>query len=405
MPLWKRNLWVCWFGSFATAAGLSLVLPFLPLYIEMLGVHEVGAVAQWSGAAFGATFITAALFSPVWGKLADQHGRKLMLLRASLGMAVIMALMGFVQNVYQLFALRLLMGIVSGYISAATILVATQTPSEYSGWALGTLSTGQVSGTLLGPLIGGWLAEVIGLRHVFWVTGGILFIAFFVTHFMIKEEFRRPEQKVELTFKEVWSKVQNPRAVMAMFLTTMMIQVANLTIEPIVTIYVKQLVQDLSHLALIAGLVVSAPGLANVFSASRLGRISDKKGPSKVLFFSLLLAALVFVPQAYVQNSWQLMGLRFLLGIAMAGMLPAVNTMIRKSVPDAVSGRVFGYNQSAQYVGNVTGPILGGQIAAHFGLHYVFLFTAVLLLINALWVHHIDTALINGNEGTGPSLQ
>lgn len=175
----------------------------------------------------------------------------------------------------------------------------------------------------------------------------------------------------------------------------------NLTIEPIVTIFVKQLVQDLSHLALIAGFVVSAPGLANVFCASRLGRISDKKGPSKVLFFSLLLAALVFVPQAYVQNSWQLMGLRFLLGIAMAGMLPAVNTMIRKSVPDAVSGRVFGYNQSAQYVGNVTGPILGGQIAAHFGLHYVFLFTAVLLLINALWVRHIDSVLTNGNGGTG----
>lgn len=393
MPLWKRNLWVCWFGSFATGAGLSLVLPFLPLYIEMLGVHEVGAVAQWSGAAFGATFVTAALFSPVWGKLADLYGRKLMLLRASLGMAVIMTLMGFVQNVYQLFALRLLMGVVSGYISASITLVATQTPAQHSGWALGTLSTGQVSGSLLGPLMGGWLSEIIGLRHVFWITGGLLFAAFLVTYFLIKEEFIPQEQKEELGFKDVWGKVQNPKAVMAMFLTTAIIQVANLSIEPIVTIYVKQLVQDLSHIALIAGFVVSAPGLANVLSASRLGRISDKKGPSRVLFFSLILAVLVFVPQAYVQNPWQLMGLRFVLGIAMAGMLPAVNTLIRKNVPDSVSGRVFGYNQSAQYVGSVTGPVLGGQLAAHFGLHYVFSFTAVLLAVNALWVHHIGRML------------
>ncbi|HVJ50655.1 multidrug efflux MFS transporter [Desulfitobacterium sp.] len=389
MPLWKRNLWVCWFGSFATGAGLSLVLPFLPLYIEMLGVHNVAAVEQWSGLAFGATFITAAIFSPLWGKLADRHGRKLMLLRASIGMAVIMILMGFAQNVYQLVGLRLLMGLVSGYISAATTLVATQTPYEHSGWALGTLSTGQVSGNLLGPLIGGWLSEVIGLRHVFFVTGGFLILAFLVTYLLIKEDFR-PEQKLELGFKEVWSKIENPKAVMAMFLTTMMIQVAILTIEPIVTVYVKQLVQDVTHLALIAGFVVSIPGLANIFSASRLGRISDQKGPSKVLFFSLLLAALVFVPQAYVQTPWQLMGLRFILGIAMAGMLPAVNTLIRKSVPGSVSGRIFGYNQSAQYLGNVTGPLLGGQIAAYYGIRYVFLFTAALLVINALWVRHID---------------
>lgn len=389
MPLWKRNLWVCWFGSFATGAGLSLVLPFLPLYIEILGVHDVGAIEQWSGAAFGATFILAAIVSPLWGKLADQYGRKVMLLRASLGMAVVMTLMGFSQNVYQLVALRLLMGAVSGYISASITLVATQTPKQHSGWALGTLSTGHVSGTLLGPLLGGWLSEVIGLRHVFFVTGLLLFMAFVVSYFLIKEEFN-PQKSVNLSYKEVWSKIQNPKALIAMFVTSLMIQLANLSIEPIITVYIKQLLQDTTHIALISGFVVSASGLANVLSASRLGKMSDQKGPDKVLLFSLLLAAFVIIPQAYVQNPWQLMGLRFLLGIATAGMLPAVNALIKKSVPSSVSGRVFGYNQSAQYLGNVTGPLMGGQIAASYGIHYVFFFTAALLILNSLWVYRIE---------------
>lgn len=389
MPLWKRNLGVLWFGSFATGAGMSLVLPFLPLYIELLGIHNVAAVEQWSGIAFGATFLTAAILSPLWGKLADQRGRKLMLLRASLGMAIVMTLMGFAQNVYQLVGLRLLMGMVSGYISAAITMVATQTPREHSGWALGTLSTGQVSGNLMGPLIGGWLAEVIGLRHIFFITGALLFLAFIVSFLFIKENFNR-RKSAELSFIEVWSKVENPKIILAMFVTTLMIQLANLSIEPIVTVYVKQLVQDVSHIALISGFVVSASGLANVLSASRLGKISDRKGPAKVLFFSLLLAAIVFIPQAFVQNPWQLMGLRFILGIATAGMLPAVNTLIKKSVPDIVSGRIFGYNQSAQYLGSIAGPLLGGQMAAYYGIHYVFFSTAALLVINALWVRQIE---------------
>ena len=389
MPLWKRNLGVLWFGSFATGAGMSLVLPFLPLYIEMLGIHSVAAVEQWSGIAYGSTFLTAAILSPLWGKLADQRGRKLMLLRASLGMAIVMTLMGFAQNVYQLVGLRLLMGMVSGYISAAITMVATQTPREHSGWALGTLSTGQVGGMLLGPILGGWLAEVIGLRHVFFITGGLLFLAFIVSYLFVKENFNW-RKSVELSFKEVWSKVENPKAVLAMFVTTLMIQLANLSIEPIVTVYVKQLVQDVSHIALISGFVVSASGFAIVLSASRLGKISDRKGPGKVLFFSLLLAAVVFIPQAFVQNPWQLMGLRFILGIATAGMLPAVNTLIKKNVPDTVSGRVFGYNQSAQYLGSVAGPILGGQMAAYYGIRYVFFSTAALLVINALWVRQIE---------------
>jgi MFS transporter, DHA1 family, multidrug resistance protein len=388
VPLWKRNLFVCWFGSFATTAGMSLVTPFLPLYIEQLGVHSTAAVEQWSGVAFGSTFLLSAIASPIWGKVADKHGRKLMLVRASLGMAIIVALMGFAQNVYELVGLRLLMGSVSGFIAAAITLVATQTPKEHAGWALGTLSTGTVGGTLLGPLIGGYLAETIGLRNVFFATGVLMLVAFTASLLFVRENFQ-PSSKVALKRREVWQLIPNPKVVWAMFITTFILQLANMSIQPIVTVYVKQLSNHSTHVALISGVVVAAAGLANVLAAPRLGKLSDKVGPRKVLLVALIGAGIVFIPQAFVQNPWQLMGLRFLLGIATAGLLPSINTLVKRSSPDAIAGRVFGYNQSAQYLGSIGGSVLGGQMAAYFGIHYVFFSTSALLLLNALWVFRI----------------
>ncbi|CAM3972720.1 multidrug efflux MFS transporter [Alicyclobacillus pomorum] len=389
MQLWKRNLWVCWFGSFATTAGMSLITPFLPLYIEQLGVHETGAVEQWSGIAFGATFLLSAIVSPIWGRLADKRGRKLMLIRASLGMAVVVTVMGFVQNVYELVGLRLLMGAVSGYIAAAITLVATQTPKEHSGWALGTLSTGTVGGTLLGPLIGGYLAEALGLRNVFFVTGGLLLVAFAASILFVREQFTPAKEATSLSFREVWKLIPNPQVVAAMFVTTFILQLANMSIQPIVTVYVEQLTPHSAHVALIAGVVMASAGFANVLSAPWLGQLSDKVGPRKVLLVALVAAGVLFIPQAFVTNPWQLMILRFFLGIATAGLLPSINALVRRSAPTSIAGRVFGYNQSAQYLGNIGGAVLGGQMAAYFGIHYVFFSTSALMLLNALWVAQI----------------
>ena len=397
MPLWKRNLYILWSGCFITMIGSSLVIPFLPLYIEQLGVKEVASIAQWSGLAYSATFMLSAFVSPIWGRVADKHGRKLMLLRASLGMAVIMTLTGLVQNVYQLFFLRLLMGAVNGYVSAAITLVATQTPREHTGWALGTLSTGAVSGTLIGPLLGGILSEIIGLHHVFFVTGGFMLLSFLVTLLFVREDFIKPT-RTDLTNQEVFKMIKHPKVLIAMFLTTFMIQFANMSIEPIVTIYVKQLAQNMGHVAIVSGAVISVAGISNILAAPWLGRLADKYGARKILLISLLFAAIVFIPQAFVQNLWQLMGLRFLLGIALAGMLPSVNSLIKRSVPPSVSGRVFGYNQSAQFLGNIAGPNLGGQMAAYLGIQYVFISTSVLLFMNAGWVYITEKKLLGTQE-------
>lgn len=378
---------VCWFGSFVTLIGMSQIAPIMPLYIKQLGIHNVSLISQISGIAFGATFIVSAVFSPIWGYVADRYGRKPMLLRASLGMALVVGSMGLAQNVYQLIGLRILQGVITGYSTACTTLIATQTEKKHSGWALGVLSTAFVSGSLLGPLIGGYLDEFLGLKFTFFLTGGLMLVAFFTTLFFVKEDFVPSEKKKVESAKEIWKKLPNSSIVLTLFVSSFILQFAYYSVEPIITIYIGQLSSSLNHVALISGMAFSASGLANIIAAPRLGKLSDKIGPQKVVLGALILAGLIFIPQALVKTPWQLMALRFCLGIATAGLAPSINTLLKKITPEKLTGRIFGFNISAYYMGTFTGSVVGGQIAAHLGIKYVFFITSSLLFFNAVWVY------------------
>ncbi|AQR93677.1 multidrug efflux MFS transporter [Clostridium saccharoperbutylacetonicum] len=386
MEMWKKNLIVCWFGIFVAAIGMSQIAPVLPLYIQHLGVQDTATITKISGIAFGITFIISAIFSPIWGSAADKYGRKPMILRASLGMAITIGCMGFAPNVYILIGLRLLQGVITGYSTACTALIATQTDKEHAGYALGTLSTASIAGSLLGPTVGGFIDEILGLQSVFFITGALLLISFITTLIFVKESFVREEKKV-LTIEEVWSTVPQKSLTVTMFLTFFILSVALYSVEPIVAIYVKQLSNNSSHIALLAGITFSASGLANIIAAPRLGKLSDKIGAHKVMLACLIGAVIIFIPQAFVQNTWQLMGLRFLLGLASAGLNPSVNIILKKITPSSLTGRVFGFNMSAGYLGVFGGSVLGGQIAGILGMQYVFFITSALLLANAIWVY------------------
>jgi len=386
LEIWKRNLIVCWFGIFVASVGMSQIAPVLPLYIKHLGITNTASIAQLSGLAFGITYIIAAIFSPIWGYAADKYGRKPMILRASLGMAIVIGTMGLAQNVYQLIGLRLLQGAITGYSTACTTLIATQTDKEHAGEALGTLSTASIAGSLLGPMIGGYIAETLGFQPVFFITGALLLISFITTALFIKESFTREDKKT-LSLKETWSSVPEKSLTITMFVTFFVLAVALYSVEPIITVYITQLSRNTSHIALLAGLAFSASGLANIIAAPRLGRLSDKIGAHKVMLVALIIAGLIFIPQAFVKNPWQLMGLRFLLGLTTAGLTPSVSVLIKKITPDSLTGKVFGFNMAAGYLGIFAGAVLGGQVAAYFGIRYVFFITSALLFINAVWVY------------------
>ncbi len=380
---WQRNLYVCLFGAFTTILSMTLLLPFLPIYIQHLGVSDPAAIVQWSGIAFGITFLMAALVSPLWGKLADRYGRKLTLMRAAFGMAVVMSAMGLAHNVYELVFLRFMAGLAGGYASGSMILVATQTPKSRSGWALGTLSTGVLAGNLLGPLAGGVLPGWIGIRNTFFLAGGAIFIAFLATTFLIREERKPQRHRAHKAAGGTWRQIPDRRPVLAMLATALLLLLANMSIEPIITVYVKTLVADVNHVVLVSGFAMAAAALGSMLAAPRIGRLADRVGHWRVIIGSLVAAALLLIPQAFVTQGWQLIALRFLMGVALAGLLPCITALIRHSVPDRVSGTVLGYSQSAQYAGQVSGPLLGAVLGAHYGMRIVFLSTSVLLGIGA----------------------
>lgn len=382
---WKRNLAIAWLGCFLTGAAFSLVMPFLPLYVELLGVTGHSSLNMWSGIVFSITFLFSAIASPFWGGLADRKGRKLMLLRSALGMSIVMMLMGFAQNIWQFLALRALLGLLGGFVPNANALIATQVPRHKSGWALGTLSTGGVSGALLGPLIGGLLADSYGLRPVFFITASVLFVCFILTFFCIREAFTPVSKKEMLHARQVLTSLKNPRLVLSLFVTTMIIQVATGSIAPILTLYVRDLAGNVSNLAFISGMIASVPGVAALISAPRLGKLGDRIGPEKILICALAISVALLIPMSMVQNPWQLGILRFLLGAADGALLPAVQTLLIYNSSNQVAGRIFSYNQSFRDIGNVTGPLIGAAISASYGFRTVFIVTASVVLFNAFY--------------------
>ncbi|MBK0019346.1 multidrug efflux MFS transporter [Kosakonia cowanii] len=385
MESWKVNLISVWFGCFFTGLAISQILPFLPLYVAQLGVTSHEALSMWAGLTFSITFLISAIVSPMWGSLADRKGRKLMLLRASLGMAIAILLQAFATNVWQLLLLRGVMGLTSGYIPNAMALVASQVPRERSGWALSTLSTAQISGVIGGPLMGGFLADHLGLRTVFIITAMLLMVSFLVTLFLIKEGGRPKVKKGErLSGKAVFSTLPYPALVISLFVTTMVIQLCNGSIGPILALFVQSLSPDTANIAFLSGLIAAVPGVSALLSAPRLGKLGDRIGTSRILLATLACAIVLFFAMSFVTSPLQLGILRFLLGFADGAMLPAVQTLLLKYSSEQVTGRIFGYNQSFMYLGNVAGPLMGASVSAMAGFRWVFAATAVVVLINLI---------------------
>jgi DHA1 family multidrug resistance protein-like MFS transporter len=382
---WQRNLFITWLGCFLTGAAFSLIMPFLPLYVEALGVTGHQSLNMWSGLVFSITFLFSAIASPFWGSLADRRGRKLMLLRSALGMGIVMVLMGMAQNIWQFLALRAVLGLLGGFIPNANALIATQVPRHRSGWALGTLSTGGVSGALIGPLIGGLLADQYGLRPVFFITATVLFICFLLTLFCVREQFTPVQKKDMLHARQVFASLKSPKLILSLFITTMIIQIATGSIAPILTLYVRELAGNISNLAFVSGLIASVPGVAALMSAPRLGKLGDRIGPERILVFMLVVSVLLLIPMAFVQTPWQLGVLRFLLGAADGALLPAVQTLLIYNCTNQVAGRIFSYNQSFRDIGNVSGPLLGAAVSASYGFRAVFCMTALVVLFNAFY--------------------
>ena len=380
---WKRNLFISWIGCFFTGASFSLVMPFIPLYIEELGA-PASQVPLLSGLAISITALAAAIVAPIWGNLADRKGRRLMMIRAAAGMTVTMGALAFVPNVYWLLVMRFFTGVLSGYIPNATALIAYQAPREKSGWAIGTLATGAIAGNLIGPLMGGILAELLGMKNVFIITGMILFITLLLTIFLVKETFEPVEKKNLMSTKEILGQSTRRSVLFGLFFTSLILQLGMTSISPILTLYIRELSTDTGSVLFLSGLIVSVAGVSAVISSPYLGRLGDRIGNHKILLLGLVFSFCCFIPMGLVTAPWQLGVLRFLLGFSTGALMPSVNTLISKITPPEGVSRIFGYNQMFNNFGQVLGPLVGSAVAQAYSYSAVFFVTAGFVLLNIL---------------------
>jgi DHA1 family multidrug resistance protein-like MFS transporter len=387
---WKRTLWVMVGIQFVMTGAFSMLSPIMPLFLPVLGVDSASAVALWAGVLAGTTSFVAAFASPLWGRLADRHGRKLMLLRSSIAVGVFAALMGASANVWQVFACRALMGVFAGFSSTAIALVASQAPEDRLGYALGWLNTGQLVGSLVGPLIGGFLADATGSYRIpFYCTAATIAVSTGFVWFGVHERFVATAQARggRALISSLIAVVRSP-GLLALFFVLLMAQFGVRTVQPVVTLFVKELLGDRPDLATLSGIAFSITGLANVVATPFLGNKSDKIGYRRVLLIALLGASLTTLPQAFADSYWIFTTQRFAVGLFIGGILPTANALVGRLVPPAQRGTVYGITASAMFLGNSLGPLSGGAVAAAFGLRWVFLMTGAVLLANLLWVYY-----------------
>ena len=387
METWKRTVYISLVCVFCTSFGVSQLGPILPLYFHDLGVNTPEGMSLWSGLATGITFLIVCLAAPFWGRLADRKGRKITLIRSSFGMALCNVLIAFQTTPEGVVLIRLIQGLVSGFYSASITLIASESPIERTGWALGLLASANLAGSLIGPLVGGYIADTVGIRNDFIIVGILMGLAgVLATAFIHANDVPKPNIE-KLSISKLKEQIPEFSSIVALCVASFIYAICIMSLQPVISVYIKGIVpSNTENLAFIAGAVFSAMGIAQLMSSSPLGKLVDKIGPRKVLVVSLIYVGLFNIPQAYVTDVYQLALIRFLQGFGLGGMLPALNTYLSSKTPREFTGQVFSYNQSCLFFGYFLGAIGGSSLMALLGFTTLFWVSGGLFILSALWI-------------------
>jgi DHA1 family multidrug resistance protein-like MFS transporter len=380
---------VVWIAEFISLVGFAMVMPFLPFYVQELGVSDPDQIKFWSGLVVSAHAVTMGIFAPIWGSVADRYGRKLMLERAMFGATVVIALMAFARSPQQLVALRLLQGCLTGTVPAATTLVASTVPRERTGFALGWLQMGIFGGVSVGPLLGGVIADTLGYQVSFLVTAACLFVSGLGVLFFVHEDFERPATQPGAPESHWWdglAMVFRSRELLTVLGARMLTRTGARVLGPVLPLFVATLLPASSRVATVAGIVTGASAAASSVGSVVLGRTGDRIGYRRVLITSAVVAAIFYALQAAVTNTTQLILLQFCVGAALSGTISSLTAMLATLAPAEKKGAVFGVSTSAVSGANALGPMLGASLAVALGLRATFLLAAGVFILAALLI-------------------
>ncbi len=381
MDNWRKNLYTIWFAQFLAMVGMNLVVPFLPFFIRELGVTDNDSIAKWSGFVFAAPFMLSFFFIPFWGAVGDKYGRKLMVVRAIFGLAIAQLLIGFSPNVEFLFFFRLIQGAISGFVPSALALVSSTSPKEQTGYAIGFLQTSTAAGTVIGPLVGGLLADIVSYRSIFFIVASLCFAAgFMVIKNVNVEENKSGNDDTEFTLRKNYEYVFNSNRIKIALFLILITQIAIVLVQPTFALFVETFPIDKSYLSTITGVTFSIMGVFMVFSSSNWGKLCDKKGYRLNLTIATFGAALSLIMQSIATSIIQVILLRAMLGIFLGGIIPSLYSYVSKNTESSRQAGVMGIASSAFILANLIGPLSGGYFAAHLGLRETFLVSGVILL-------------------------
>lgn len=397
MPRWKTTFIASWLAQVCSIIGFALVVPFLPFFVKELGVPDEKSALMWTGWLSSGVGLTMAIVAPMWGVLADRHGRKLMVMRSMFGGVLVLGLMGLVQDVHQLLALRILQGVLTGTVSASVALVSSVVPERRTGYALGLMQAAMMIGNSLGPWIGGHCALHFGYRIPFGIAAFFLLVGALLTVFCVHEDFD-PEEARGSAEATTLRQVLSLNGFTTMLMLLFMVQFVASFVGPFLPFYI----QRLGHLsdraaggmtANISALWAVAAGL----SAAVIGRFSDRWGHGRVLMGCLALNGLVLFPHALARNNTDLLVLRLLSAIAGAGITPGANALIRGMIPRHACGKAFGIVQSSSNLGWGFGPMVGGYMAAQMGLRLPFVVVGGGFILLALLAARVLPRVVRAN--------
>ena len=384
---WKRNLFVIWFAQCITMMGFSFVFPFIPLFVRELGIQDPAQAALWAGISGSGMGVTMIFFGPIWGILGDRYGRKRNMVRAMCGGAIVMALTGISGNVYQLTAIRALTGVASGIMATAMALVASTMPKDRIAFGMGVLQSAMFVGNTVGPLVGGYLAEAIGFRATFFVTGGIGILAAVMVLVLVREDFQRPTEPGPVfrleAFSSIWRFVAS-REVAPLLATVLIVQIAPVMMFVVLPLLLDGISPGSGTSA--TGIAFAILGVTGALASYVTGWLSLRVRLTRMLATACVGAGLFYLPFLVI-NSLPLVYVFLALGgIFQGALLGSISGLLGLAVPEEKRGAGFGAIQSVMSTAFGFGPLLGGAIATVAGLRSVFLVQAFALLASSVLV-------------------
>lgn len=375
MP-WIVTLTILVASAFLMDMSFTMITPFLPVYLSSALGAKASEVDMWSGAVFAVTFFVSGLLGPVWGVLADRKSRKLMALRASIGLTISYALCGIVQTPMQLFAARFFQGLCAGLYPALLALLAASIPARKTGLSMGLMQGGMTVGAVVGPFVGGVLADYFGMRESFFVASVALGLISLLIGFCIKEKPRTVKVTSRNWFD--WSVLRQP-AIFKMLIACAVIHASLFSAQPILPLYIAQLQGSMDNIMMLSGTIFSVCAISIMIASPILGAAGQRFGFLKVLSCSLFFAGLLISAQVLGRTPFEFGVWRFIAGFAIAGLIPLVNSIISTECPPDKKGEVFGFNFLTGHAGMALGPFAAGALSGWFGYQAVIVASGLIL--------------------------